>query len=387
MKLNEKWSALSKNKKVAFGLVTLVCVVGLGVGGSVYANNQAQQKKSDEVSHSLTKTTSDLEQLNKELVQLLDGKDTNYLAKNVTKEQVSTLKKRVEDIKSIEVDRESYENDKKVKKELDQYNEESSMVRDTMDKVEKAFDTQVAINSLYKQEKENVALNGTDVKKDLSIVDDLKKETVEETKKKFFEKDTNVPYNQTINELITTAEAQLNQIEKAKVEVAKVYKDGKVISTDRALYDGAKAEVDKIKNEKAKKELLDQLAKVKTDIDKKAEEEKAKAEAQSNEASAQASNQEQTASANAGTTAQATQNGYDSSYTDNGATGSGYTPSYDGGSAGGSASTPQTPSQPTTDGGSGNGQGVMTQDEMDKAAEEASKMDPTKDPNSPWYRP
>lgn len=42
------------------------------------------------------------------------------------------------------------------------------------------------------------------------------------------------------------------------------------------------------------------------------------------------------------------------------------------------------PNQPATGGG---GRGVMTQEEGNKAEEEASHMDPTKDPNSPWYKP
>ncbi|MGC3749171.1 hypothetical protein ACPTKN_14150 [Enterococcus faecalis] len=41
------------------------------------------------------------------------------------------------------------------------------------------------------------------------------------------------------------------------------------------------------------------------------------------------------------------------------------------------------PQQPAT----GGGHGVMTQEEGDRAEEEASHMDPTKDPNSPWYKP
>ncbi|WPH48355.1 hypothetical protein SHT67_14345 (plasmid) [Enterococcus faecalis] len=45
------------------------------------------------------------------------------------------------------------------------------------------------------------------------------------------------------------------------------------------------------------------------------------------------------------------------------------------------APAPQ-PQQPST----GGGRGVMTQEELNQAAEEASQMDPTKDPNSPWYK-
>lgn len=384
MKLNERWSQLSKKSKMAVGLVGLVCVVAIVGGGSAYANNQSQQKMAVETQQTLDTTTTKLSDLTTMVEALLDSKDQNYLAQDVTEKQVNELKKEVgSTIQSVSKD--TLSGNKALDKvDFSDYEQAKAEINTQLDKVQKALETQTTINSLYKQDKENVAMNGSKVKKDLPIKDDLKKETVEKAKKELFEKDTKVPYNNTINDLVTNAENQVNQIEKAKSEVAKVFKDGKVVSTDKKLYETAKTETDKIKNEKAKKSLSDQLAKVKSDLDKKEKEESEKAK------TAEATEQEE--SKNADSVAKA-----DTGQANGSTAGNDYTPSYDGGNqggyagdgstGGGSSSNTQAPSQPTTDNGSGNGQGVMDQGEMDKAEEAASNQDPTKDPNSPWYRP
>ncbi|MBM7688420.1 hypothetical protein BCR24_06510 [Enterococcus ureilyticus] len=65
---------------------------------------------------------------------------------------------------------------------------------------------------------------------------------------------------------------EAKQVEKAKQKLLKIYKDNKVISTDSKLYESAKKEIESVKDDKVKKELLQQLAKVKQEMDKKAKE-------------------------------------------------------------------------------------------------------------------
>lgn len=389
MELKNKWNLLSKKKKVTTGLVGLACIVVLvGVGTTVYAQGQKQQEQS-EVKKELDNATSDLVKLNKKVNSLLDEKDPNYLVKDVTNEAIQKLSEEVTASTKfdarVELDQNAYGS----------FDKEANKVKASMNNVQVAYNTQDAVNKLYQSKDNKVAMNGTEVNKDLAIADNLSDDSLLKTKDTYYKKDSSTPHDKTVNELIDNATVQLKQLTDAKNEVAKVYKDGKVVSTDSKLYDSAKAQVDKVKNEKAKKELSDQLAKVKSDMDKKASEEAEKAkQAQSSQQAEQVNSNNATSQAQQGATV--TGNGTDSqgqgsqenatpSYTDNGSTGGGYTPSGGSGSnGGGSAQTPQAPSQPSNTGG---GQGVMDQDAGNKAEQDASQMDPTKDPNSPWYKP
>lgn len=367
-------------KKLTKKQKTMISVVGVAVivFGGTYAYGQSQSnKKRAEAKQELTVSTNKLAELDKQIVALLDSKDSNYLAKDVKEEQITKLKKQVETETTLK------DTENLPKADYDTFKKQSNAVQQDIQKVETAYKTQTTVNGLFKRTDKEVAMNGSDVKKDLTIADDLKKETVEQAKKEVYKDKSTVPYDKTVNELLTNAENQINQLEKAKSEVAKVYKDGKVISTDTKAYDTAKAETDKVKNEKAKKGLSDQLAKVKADIDKKAKEEADKKN-QSSEAkkTSQADGAKQdnattdtptadgTATANAENNA-TTDNGYTANggATDNGNAGSnggGYTPptgngggSTGGGSTntpsgnGGGGSAPSTTYDPMTPIGSG----------------------------------
>lgn len=343
---------------------TIISVVGVAViaFGGTYAYGQSQSnKKLAEAKQELTVSTNKLAELEKQIVALLDSKDSNYLAKDVKEEQITKLKKQVETETTLK------DTENLPKADYDTFKKQSKAVQQDIQKVETAYKTQTTVNGLFKQTDKEVAMNGSDVKKDLPIADDLKKETVEQAKKEVYKDKSTVPYDKTVNELLTNAENQINQLEKAKAEVAKVYTDGKVISTDTKAYDTAKAETDKVKNEKAKKDLSDQLAKVKTDIDKKAKEQADKNNQSSDakeasqadgvkqdNATANTPTADGTTTANAGNNATA-DNGYSANggvAADNGYTGSnggGYTPptGNGGGSTGGTnTQSPQAPTQP-----------------------------------------
>ncbi|MFD2307520.1 hypothetical protein [Enterococcus termitis] len=124
-------------------------------------------------------------------------------------------------------------------------------------------DTETAVNDLF----EKAIIDNDDAKK-IAIKNDLQSETVKNVKEKYFVTKTKDAWQININNMIDNAENQLQQIDIAKKAVEQVYKE-KVLNTDQKKYDVAKKEVDKIKNAKAKKELSDKLAKVKSEIEKK----------------------------------------------------------------------------------------------------------------------
>ncbi|OTP47126.1 hypothetical protein A5884_003663 [Enterococcus sp. 7D2_DIV0200] len=372
---------MKKLTKKQLGLIAAVVLLGVG-GTYAYAQNQSSVKAS-EAKQEVKDTTKKLEDLNKEVAALYDTKDPDFLVKGIKAKQIKDLKEKMTKVDTIKKDKELS------KKEYVAYDKEVKAVNDNLANATKKLNALVDINGLFQQTQTAVAINGSDVKKDLAIADDLKRETVEKVSKAYFKEGATKTYDKTINELLANAENQLNQIDKAKVEVAKVYKEGKVVSTDNKLYDTAKAETDKIKNEKAKRALSDQLDKVKTDIDKQATEDKAKAdettkaqaEATSN-ANPQANNtnaaQTSGTQGATGTEAAPVENGYtgnDGGYVAPEApTNGGYTPpaSNSGSTGGGSTPAPQAPSQPSNGGG---GRGEMTQEDLNQAEKDAANAD------------
>lgn len=322
--MKNKWNLLSKKKKVTTGLVGLACVVVLaGVGTTVYAQGQKQQEQS-EVQKELDNATSELVKLNKKVNSLLDEKDPNYLVKDVTNEAIQKLSEEVTASTKfdarVELDQNAYGS----------FDKEANKVKASMNNVQVAYNTQDAVNKLYQSKDNKVAMNGTEVNKDLAIADNLSDDSLLKTKDTYYKKDSSTPHDKTVNELIDNATAQLKQLTDAKNEVSKVYKDGKVVSTDSKLYDSAKAQVDKVKNEKAKKELSDQLAKVKSDLDKKEKEESEKTK------TVEVTKQEEAKKADSVVKADAEEvNGSTANDTQQATADNGYTPSYGGGSQGG----------------------------------------------------
>lgn len=364
-------------------LVVIAAAIVLGVGGTyAYAKNQSSVKAA-EATKELKQSTDNLKDLDKKINTLFDSKDPDFLSKSIKTKQLNDLQEQVDEKTKIS------KNKKYDKKELKQFESEATAVKEKMKKAKTAMQTLIDINGMYQQTQTAVAINGSDVKKDLPIADDLTTEIVAKVKKSDFKEGATTTYDKTINELLSIAENQLNQIEKAKTEVSKVFKDNKVVSTDSTLYDTAKTEVDRVKNEKAKKDLQAQLDKVKADSDKKEKEEADKtaqakqAEEQAANATAQAQQPATLDNGATGTEAQAGTNnapatnnysnagaGYDN--TGDGNTGGGYTapPATGGGSTGSGNAAP--PAQPST---GGNGRGEMSQNDLDQASKDAANAD------------
>lgn len=250
----KKWTNKTK-KTVALGLVA-IALIG---GGSAYAYSSSQSKQKLEAAQAeVMKQETTLKSLNRDLKGYFDKKSPSFLVENMQESQVKDFKKEVEKTTSLK------ETTPKV--DHTSFDKEVEAINKTMTTLEKTFEQQQAVNKLF----QGAAVNGAKISKELPITDDLKQETIDQVKKSV-EKSTS-DFEKTVQSLAVEAENQVKQLDKAKQATEKVYKD-KVISTDAKLYDTAKAEVDKVKNAKAKKALTDQLSKVKADIDKKAAEE------------------------------------------------------------------------------------------------------------------
>ena len=272
--MNEKVKTLVKSKKVMIAALS-VLIVGGAVGTYVYQSNQ----KIEAAQKTLDSGGKTIQSIQKKAESLYSTKDPEFLKEGITDTQIKDVQKEFD--ATIKATNKKITKDQNVKiKQLKSTNytkklkECNALVNAALDK----FTDQQAINALFQQSQEKVAMNGDKINKDLAVADDLTTKTVESVKKELLVAKSDATFEKITNELVSNAEGQLKQIDTAKQAVLKVFKENKVVSTDQKLFDSAKAESDKIKNEKAKKELLDQLNKVKADIDKKASEEKKKTE-------------------------------------------------------------------------------------------------------------
>jgi hypothetical protein len=251
------------SKKTKLMITGVGIVAGLVVGGGAYASNQTS-KKLAEAQELVTKRTNELESLEKEINSSFDGKSPSFLVANIEGNKVTELKNKV--LKATE----SVKTNSKVDSSV--FDKETAKVNKSMTLLEHTYKQQQAVNKLFQAK----VINGSKVTKDLAIADDLEQETVDKVKNSVENPSTD--FEKAAKELAIESENQLKQLDKAKQATEKVYKDNKVVSNDKKLYDAANSEVSKIKNAKAKKTLTDQLTKVKADIDKKAAEEGKKAD-------------------------------------------------------------------------------------------------------------
>ena len=387
--MNEKVRSLVKSKKAIIAALS-VLIVGGAVGTYVYQSNQ----KIEAAQKTLDSGGKTIQSIQKKAESLYSTKDPEFLKEGITDTQIKDVQKEFD--ATIKATNKKITKDQNVKiKQLKSTNytkkleECNALLNVALDK----FSAQQAINALFQQTNGKLAMNGDVLNKDLAIADDLSSETFNKTNKEVFVEGASTSFDKAKNQFLTEADNQLKQIAEAKELVSKVIKDGKVLSNDSKSYENGKASVDKIKNQKAKKALLDQLDKVKADNDKQAEVKKqeeqmvASAKAQADQAAAVANQQ--------GTpTAQGNQEEYNYNA---GNTGGGSAGGTSDGSGGQAPWTPSGGGNASNGGGTagnaggpsigGNPDGTATQDQLNQAANNASNMDPTKDPNSPWFKP
>ncbi len=242
MNVSDRLKRLTSKQKIVVGATAIIIVCGVAI-----SIGETKMHKKEAIAHTVVNKDQDkLEQLTVKAKNLLSQEDKEFLAENITHTQVDELQK-----------------------ELGKFPRQSkakTTVSDLLKKINDKLSAQETVNKLYKQDK-RVALNGTAVNKDLPITDDLNESTVQLIKEQY-KKEKPTTFDKVLMTLIDGAMDQVKQMDHAKQLVGKVFKENKVISTDHKAYDEAKKETEKIKNEKEKKALLDQLAKVKTEMDK-----------------------------------------------------------------------------------------------------------------------
>lgn len=276
--MKSKWNALQKKYKIMVIIALVVAVVAGGtLGAYAYSNHQAElerqayeQAVTDQRAQ-LDAQAENLADLKKSVEALLEE---SYLKEDITDEEIKALEDQLAGIHVITVE-DKYTAD--LQEQLNTNTAQKKEAKELLETIRTKYDTQAAVNGLFLEP----ALVGDKVKQDLVIADKLDSKALKTAGEKYYQKDSADKWQQSINSLLDAATAQLKQIDKLKAQLAKYLKDG--VITDEVTPDtiaSLKKEVEKVKNETIKAQLLDESVKIELLYDEKA---KATAEAKAAE--------------------------------------------------------------------------------------------------------
>lgn len=272
----KKVSEWTKKQKWILGITTLLVVGSVGTGAYKVHADSVKKKNIAEMNQKINQENKKISDVQKELSALyIDG--TTYLVSGLSNQQLKDLGQKVKELTTLEVT----VSDKKITASLKNQDEEMKRVKATYEVISYQLKEQEGLNKLFV----NPALDGNKVNKDLAIADGATKEKVESILKENKQVENSSildsDWSKSVNELKEVALNQLKQIDVATQKVNALFdKENVKGDVSQDAYNQAKGEVDKIKNEKAKKSLTDRLAKVAQKLEEKAQAEKQKAEAE-----------------------------------------------------------------------------------------------------------
>jgi cobalamin biosynthesis Mg chelatase CobN len=262
---------MGKKKKMV--LVTSVVVGTLAIGGTAYAvtSNINHQSVLDNTKNVLKSERSDLRGLKAQLSQMVDSK--GYLTETATHDNLDKIKKDLNSMRDSYIDFQLSKDD--LKDEFKVLKIDKQSVERKWSVVNNKLNAQDAVNALFN----GVVINGSTVQS-LPIKDRVTADQVANVRKTYLDgrKDSS-DWFKALKSLVSDANNQLKQIDKATQAVNALFKGGKVVDgVSRDDYNKAKTEVNKVKNATVKSQLNGKLAEVLKVV--KANEAKAKAEAE-----------------------------------------------------------------------------------------------------------
>lgn len=261
----KKWNLWTKNQKIA--LTSGLSILIIGGGTQLYTTNYHKQLVK-EAQINLKTENQTMDKLARKIETLRDSKNPNFLAKEVTIENISHIQQQVDQIKKTHHSysyKEVMSEDKIVTTQIDIMDKDAKVLAWQLE-------NQVAVNQLFVSA--NPVIARSEVVKDLSIIDDLKIEKIEKIVKATKNKEmlTLIPkttdeknnWELTMTILTDQAKEQVDHIETTTQLVDSFYnKENKPIdTTDTKKIKEAENQIKVIKNEKSKKELQEKLTAV-----------------------------------------------------------------------------------------------------------------------------
>ena len=252
---------MKKNAKIALAVGVIVVLVG-GGGFSYYNHLKTEQAKQE-----VKLETLKLKQLQQEVNKFYESNKKDYLAKNLQKEDVEKVEKKLDDLQ--------------VASEIEPTKNE---VKNALKDVSTKLEVQTQINNLY----EKPVINGSQVVKDVPIKANVDKKQIEAVKLT----KANDAWTKAVTALKTDSATQVKNIDEAKEAV-------KALEKEHTSENLAKAQeaLNKVKNTTVKKDLNTKVEPVKKEIETKVQEQQAK-----QQADAQTQVQQQTSTQAQGTT-------------------------------------------------------------------------------------
>ncbi|MDN3183546.1 hypothetical protein [Enterococcus faecalis] len=268
MKIKSYWKKATNKQK---NLLTTIVVASLLGGGTACYLYSVKQENSREVAQADTlvnKTSEELKQIEKEITKLYSEKNPEFLNSHTTDVSIYTVQKKIQKV------RHEYNKEKKAlftigKEQENKTSQQFLSCEKALEAVQSMLLVQKDVNSLF----EKPVITGDSYTKNVPLKATIQSDNVNAMKNKYYDEVSHSKWQQAINELLKEAETQAKQIDKAKTVVKEVFKDNKVVQVDKKKYDTALVEVKKIKNETVRKQLLEQLDKVKVELEKQAKKE------------------------------------------------------------------------------------------------------------------
>ncbi len=395
----KNWNNWTKKQKVTLGLTVACLVVAGAVGTNVYAKNKQEQAVTQAL-EVINKEKLSLKELDEKISTLRDKENPNFLVKDVDLKTLDAIDKQVDQLKKEHSNTAFPEVEKENKAVVNSL----VNVESNSDAVRYQLMTQVKVSQLFDMKEGQYVIQGQEVNLALPTADDLTLDQIESvvsatrTEGKLMtipeSTDSKKSWEQHIDALTTEATKQVTEINALNEAVAKWFnQDNKPLDTiKRDELKAIEKRINSLKNQKAKEELSVKwqqvnkavVTKEKAEADKKAKEQVAKESTTKQPAKGNDSqgnyqvdgNLNNSNWANEGSQNQGV--GYNPPTNTGG--GSGYTPPVN---QGGGGYTP-----PTNGGGQGTTppgyDGHATQDELDQQEIDASNVDHTQNPNSPW---
>lgn len=260
--MKNKKAFILKNKNILIGTLLLFVILS-SLGIKIYNDKKADS----DIKFQVGRNEKELEKLKANLEEMQSDQN-GYLIEDFKIENFNILKLKLENIRKNYNDLKKNSNRTDMKKYMSLLEANESL----LGSIEKKYNIQNQVNSLFYSEDNKLAINGKRVNQDLPIID--KYDSVDKIKKDHYVEKASNEWETSINSLILNAEKQAKEIDAAKQKVEKFFTGDKVMENPSAEeLQLTKQEVEKIKNDKIKRDLLSQLDKVQQAIEEMAKKE------------------------------------------------------------------------------------------------------------------
>lgn len=241
--------AIHIDKRIIIAICSAIGVALVLFGGFMIF--QAAQKSINANTETLIQASASLQSIHEKTKALFEDEKMVFLKKDIKNEEIDNLLNELDNIQIV--------NNEESQKNLDEENSERQKQAENLQSQTKLFliqakkqlEAQTAVNDLFTE----VAIEGTSVESSPILSNRVTRNGLDEVRKSFYiQYESLNQWEQSINDLINDADAQMLQIEKAQEAISTV-----IAEPNENNYNSAESEVNLIKNDSIKQSLTIQL--------------------------------------------------------------------------------------------------------------------------------